>query len=263
MAQEKFKFRLATILSAEKKTPESKSLSLKRFILLGAAAGLIVSVGVPIGQQNLYDKPAKAEMSTKEIRCNGQNVVVRSPDHAEALIACEGARDAIGFLASQGLDVTGDITIELLTRLPAFVSSSAAGCYLESEQRVLILVYSKFREFETWFGIPIDRSLYRSLVSHEVAHLVAHCNFKIPKPTIQAKEYIAYVTQFSTMEPVLRERVLLHFPCAAFEGEWQMSTTIYMFDCMSFGARAYRHFLKMENGRDYLHAIIDGKALVD
>lgn len=263
MANEKFKRRRIALLSAEKKTPEPKSLRLKRFSLLGVAVALIVSIGVRIWQENLLDNPAKTEMSTREIRCNGQNVVVRSPSHAEAMLACEGARDAIGFLASQGLDVTGDITIELLTRLPAFVSSSAAGCYLESEQRVLILVYFKFREFETWFGIPIGRSLYRSLVSHEVAHLVAHCNFKIPKPTIQAKEYIAYVTQFSTMEPVLRERVLLHFPCAAFEGEWQMSTTIYMFDCMSFGARTYRHFVKMENGRDYLHAIIDGKALVD
>jgi hypothetical protein len=92
---------------------------------------------------------------------------------------------------------------------------------------------------------------------------VAHCNFKIPKPTIQAREYIAYVTQFSTMEPVLRGRVLSLFSCAAFEGDWQMDTTIYMFDCMSFGVRAYRHFVKMENGRDYLHSIIDGRALVD
>jgi hypothetical protein len=128
---------------------------------------------------------------------------------------------------------------------------------------VLIIVYSQFRKFKTWFGIPIDRSLYRSLVSHEVAHLVADCNFKISKPSIQAKEYIAYVMQFSTMEPVLRERVLSQFPSEGFEGDWQMGTTIYLFDCMGFDVRAYRHFLKPDNGRDCLHAILTGKALDD
>ena len=79
--------------------------------------------------------------------------------------------------------------------------------------------------------------------------MVADYNFKISEPSIQAKEYIAYVTQFSTMEPVLREKVLSQFPCKAFEGDWQMSTTIYMFDCMGFGVRAYLHFLKLANER--------------
>ena len=188
-------------------------------------------------------------------------VVVRSPEHSDTLIACEGSRDAIVFLASQGLDVPRVIAIELLVKLPAVVSATATGCYLESERRALVLVYSQFRKFKTWFGIPIDRSLYRSLVSHEVAHFVADYNFKISKPTIQAKEYIAYVTQFSTMEPALHERVLSHFPCKAFEGDWQMSTTIYMFDCIGFGIRAYRHFLMLTDGDKYLHAILNGEAL--
>jgi hypothetical protein len=229
--------------------------------LAGAAAALIVVVGLWLWQNNFQEKPSSDGMIAKEIRCNHLHVVVRSPDHADALIACEGARDTIEFLAAQGLDVAADIAIDLLTRLPVVVSPSAAGCCLESEGRVLVLVYSEFRKFKTWFGIPIDRSLYRSLVSHEVAHLVADYNFKISKPTIQAKEYIAYVTQFSTMEPALRERVLSHFPCKAFEGDWQMSTTIYMFDCMGFGVRAYRHFLLLTDGDQYLHAILNGEAL--
>jgi hypothetical protein len=266
MAQDNHKPKTATILSVEKKTSESKSLRLKRFILVGAVAGLIITVGVGIWHQYFLEKPSGEPQFAVEIRCDVLNavVVVRSPDHSDTLIACEGSRDAIVFLASQGLDVPRDIVaIELLVRLPAVVSATATGCYLESERRALVLVYSQFRKFKTWFGIPIDRSLYRSLVSHEVAHFVADYNFKISKPTIQAKEYIAYVTQFSTMEPALRERVLSQFPIEDFEGDWQMGTTIYMFDCMYFGVRAYRHFLKPANGRDYLHAILNGKALVE
>jgi hypothetical protein len=250
-------------LNAEKKTPESRLLRLKRFIFSKTAAGLIVVAGVGIWQFNFLDEPSTAGMIAKEIRCNHLHVVVRSPDHADALIACEGARDAIEFLAAQGLDVAADIAIDLLTRLPVLVSPSAAGCCLESEGRVLALVYSEFRKFKTWFGIPIDRSLYRSFVSHEVAHLVAYYNFKISEPSIQAKEYIAYVTQFSTMESVLRKKVLLQFPCKAFEDDWQMSTTIYMFDCMGFGVRAYRHFLELADEHEYVLAILNGKALVE
>jgi hypothetical protein len=54
-----------------------------------------------------------------------------------------------------------------------------------------------------------------------------------------------------------------HFQGEAFEGDWQMRTTIYMFDCMGFGVRAYRHFLKLANGREYLHDILNGKTLIE
>jgi len=263
MAQGKFKRKFTTTFSSEKKTPALRSSALRRFLFSCTDAGLILFVWIGICQCNFLEKSSTTEMFVNEIRCSALNVVVRSPELADALIACEGARDAMGFLAVQGLDVTGDIAIELLTRLPAVVSGSAAGCCLESEKRVQILVYSEFKKFKTWFGIPIDGELYRSLVSHEVAHAVAAYNFKIPTPSIQAKEYIAYITQFSIMEPVLRERVVSQFTCEAFEDDWQMSTTIYMFDCMGFGVRAYRHFLKLSNGHDYLHAILNGKALVE
>lgn len=241
---------------------EIKNL-LHGFIVAAAVASLIVAVKLGICQHNSGDIPSRPGAFVSETWCNDVDVVVLSKDPQDSLLACEGARDAIVFLQSYDLVVPDNIVIELLRELPAEVSSSTAGCYLESERLVLILVYSEFRKFKTWFGIPIDRSLYRSLVSHEVAHLLADFNFTISKPSIQAKEYIAYITQFSTMEPPLRERVLSDFPGKAFEGDWQMSTTIYMFDCMGFGVRAYRHFLKLADGDEYLHAILSGEALIE
>jgi hypothetical protein len=263
MAKGKFKRKLTTIFSSENKTPTMRSSALRRFLFSGADAGLILFIGFAICQCSFLEKPYTTELFVHEIRCSALNVVVRSPYQADALIACEGARDAMGFLASQGLELPHNIAIDLLARLPAGVSESAAGCCVESERRALILVYSGFKKFNTWFGVPIDRSLYRSLVSHEVAHLVAAHNFRIPKPSIPAKEYVAYITQFETMEPGLRDSVLSHFPCEAFEGERQMNTIIYMFDCMRFGVRAYRHYLKLANRREYLQSILDGKSLVE
>jgi hypothetical protein len=261
MAKDIFKRSQKPVLRAEKKAPESRSSH--RRIVFFAAVILFIIIGGVLCQQKLLDFPANAERPVKEIRCTDQNVVVRSLVHADALIACEAAKDAIRYLSSQGMVVSGDVAIDLVATLPVVVSRSAAGCYLESERRAVALVYSQFKKSKTWFEIPINRSLYRSLISHEVAHLVAHYNFKIPKPTIQAKEYIAYVTQLATMESGLRKQIMSHFNCKAFEGDWQMCTTIYMFDCMGFGVRAYLHFLNLPNGRDYLQSILNGKALVE
>lgn len=235
-------------------------MHLKRFVA-GHALGCILASASCYGWVTL---PAEARsVSVTETRCDAKNIVVRSSDTAEVLTLCEGAGDAIAFLASQGLDVTGEIIIALVPKLPATAGASAAGCYLESERRGFILLYSEFKKFRTWFNIRIDRSLYRSLVSHEVAHAVAVTNFKVPTPSIQAKEYVAYVTMFSTMSRAQRDRVLSQFDGEAFEGDWQMGTTIYMLDPIRFGILAYRHFLKAGNGRDYLHAILAGKALAE
>jgi hypothetical protein len=261
MAKEKFFSKLPAHLRAEKKTLKSSFLVLAIFSFRYVVAALIVAAEIGICQHTLQQAPSRGRALPDEILCRDQDVVVHSREHEDALIACEGARDAISFLESRGLYAAGTIVIELLSELPAEVYGPAAGCYLESEKRALILVYSEFKKFETWFGVSIDRSLYRSAVSHEVAHAVADFNFTISKPSIKANEYIAYITQFSTMEKGLRDRVLAHFPGKAFEGDWQMSTTIYMLDPMGFGPRAYLHFLKLIDGDEYLHAILNGKEL--
>ena len=46
-------------------------------------------------------------------------------------------------------------------------------------------------------------------------------------------------------------------------GDCRVIPAIYLFDSSCFGVRAYRHFLKPANGRNYLHAILAGKALAE
>ena len=199
----------------------------------------------------------------REVRCDGQNVSVRSPGTADAKVACDGARDAIGFLAAQGFDVASEVAIDLVPKLPRRAGAGAAGCYLKSERRAVVMTFVEFGKLGTWMSVQIDAALYRSLVAHEVAHAVAACNFKVAKPSIQAQEYIAYVTMLATMPPALRERMLSQFPGQAFQGDWQMNSTVYLMDPTRFGVLAYRHFLNAGNGRDYLHAILAGRVLLE
>jgi len=124
-------------------------------------------------------------------------------------------------------------------------------------------VYSGFVKRESWFGLPADLELYRSLIAHEVAHSVAACNFKLARPSIPAYEYVAYVTMLSTMASATRERVLANCPGTGFDTDLQMNSVIYQFDRTRFGAEAYRHFMKPLHGRDYLHRVLAGTALVE
>jgi hypothetical protein len=206
-----------------------------------------------------------------EVTCAIEDNPVHSCDPADIKLACEGANDAIDFLTAHGLNTVRRVLIVITPQLPPAGTATASGLYLDSTDgcrgdmahAVHLLTYSEFKKFKSWFHIPIEASLYRSLAAHEVAHAISDCNFKITGPTIQAKEYMAYVTMFATMAPAVRARILRKSPGRGYEGDWQMGTTIYMADPMRFGVQAYRHFLKPANGRRYLHAILAGTAMLE
>jgi hypothetical protein len=65
------------------------------------------------------------------------------------------------------------------------------------------------------------------------------------------------------MKATQREKILANNPGHGFDGEAQMSATLYLFDPERFGIRAYRHFLGLPNRPAFLHAVLNGKALVE
>ncbi len=81
MAQGQYKPKLTTRHNAEERAPKSRSLELKRFILVGAVAGLILIVEVGIWENHSQGEPPRTWAIANEIRCTNLNVVVHSPDH--------------------------------------------------------------------------------------------------------------------------------------------------------------------------------------
>jgi len=195
--------------------------------------------------------------------CPGTRIRVIGATPADRSDICAGAAAARRFLQAQGLVVEPAFTVSVRDRLPDEVSRTSAGCYFEDRQQAHLLSYAAFRRQRTWFGVKISRGLYRALAAHESAHAVAGCNFAIRRPAIQAREYIAYVTMFATMPAALRAQVLRAQPGTGFADENAINAITYLFEPMLFGAEAYRHYVRLDDGPAFLKDIVAGKVLVE
>jgi hypothetical protein len=166
-------------------------------------------------------------------------------------------------LASHGVAPTEPVAIEVTPSIPKEAGPTAAGCFIEQRRKVFLVPYSKFRKSKTWFNVAIDRELYRALAAHEAAHAVGACHFKVPNPTIQAKEYLAYVAMFSAMPAELRRKALDATKTQGFESLDRFTSLLYSFDPMRFGAEAYRHFSKVPDQTALVRDILAGRVLLD
>lgn len=199
-----------------------------------------------------------ASALAKTVKCRDAPVRVESSSSRDAASACQGARNAIKFLSSQGLDIPPSISIKVVQAMPEGVPRSALGAYSRDERKVYVLGYAALRRMRNTFKIPFDASLYRAVTSHEVAHAIAFHNFK-EQPTLLGQEYIAFVTFFSTISPAQREQILWRYD---YDAHWQLYAIIlYITDSLEFGAHAYWHFLMPENGQRFFQKILAGEAL--
>lgn len=208
-------------------------------------------------------RAADAADSALQVTCATSQVRVLGASPADLQDVCAGAAAARGFMRSKGLSTDAVLTIEVTRQLPDVVASTAAGCFLPDRNRAYVLSYAQFKKQRTWFGMPIQRELYRSLATHEAAHALAACHFAVKNPSIQATEYIAYVTMFSTMPPAWRARALRSVPGTGFSHADRITAIAYLFDPVRFGAEAYRHFTKVPDPEAFLKRIVAGELLVD
>jgi hypothetical protein len=95
------------------------------------------------------------------------------------------------------------------------------------------------------------------------AYSVAECNFRIPNPSIQAKEYLAYVATFSTMPASLRARALNATRTEGFASMDRFTLALCLFEPMRFGAEAYLHFAKADDRSGIIQSVLAGRALAD
>lgn len=216
-----------------------------------SAALVVILIGYPLSSSS----------SNATHACANSLISIRADEPVDHHDICNSAEDALDFFNQLDMGLSHPLVIEIVPNLPDWMSETAVGCYQEEEQKVFVLTFSAFEKREVWFGVPVNRSMYRSLVIHEVAHAVASCNFAIPDPTIHAEEYVAYVAMFAIMNPDFRARILAANPGVGFDSELEINEITYSFNPMRFGVQAYRHYLRREHGDAFLLKALSGNAL--
>jgi hypothetical protein len=125
------------------------------------------------------------------------------------------------------LELTHPIAIEVVPRLTQEGGENAVGCYQEEEKEIYIVTFATFEKRGNWFGVPTTRSMYGSVVAHEVAHAIASCHFAVPEPSLHAHEFIAFTTMLATMDPVSRAEILSLHPGVVFEDESEINEVTF------------------------------------
>lgn len=222
------------------------------------AVAVVLAAGACFGSAVAGEAAASAQT-----HCEGTRVEIDGGSRADAALICDGARDAIGFFASQQLDTAIDVRVAVVPALPEKAAPSAVGCYVPAQRRVYVLPFADFARRERWFGVPVEPAMYRSLASHEMAHAIAACNFTAKPLSLAAVEYVGYVAMLSVMQPDLRRRVLAANPGEGYDADPQINSTVYLMDPTRFAVESYRHFLRPGNGPRYLRALLDGSILLD
>lgn len=92
------------------------------------------------------------------------------------------------------------------------------------------------------FGLELDPALYRSIIVHEVAHLVARFNGEDALRDVAGQEYIAFTVQLGTLPEPLLERVLSRYDQPAFARETEITALLHALSPEVFAVKAWRHF---------------------
>lgn len=196
-----------------------------------------------------------------ELRCAHWNQIVHAADLEQAEAACEAATSALDFLSAQGFDTSGRVEVHLVEVLPSPCGLHSFGCYSHPDRRINVLTVAKCLRLKTWQGVPLNQSLCRSFLAHEVAHAVATVNFRLEKPSLLAQEYLAGVTTVAILPPEQRELLLEQLPGKGFESADQISTTYYLLSPARFSVGVYRHYQRLSDPKAFVQKVLEGRVL--
>jgi hypothetical protein len=220
-------------------------------------APLAVGLGVAFCVACFGFTPAQAAA----LECPLVGVAVFSPVVQDAQDVCAAALPVFMLFRAAGLDKAVPLVVSVLASLPEYLGPAVLGCFTPGDRRIRVLTFESAKARGTWFGRRMDRTFYRSLVAHEIAHALAWCNTSDGLLSVRGREYVAYAVMFETMDPELREAILEQTPGPGFESEREISDIYFYLAPSRFGVDAYRHYLRPENGSRFLREIMRGAAL--
>jgi hypothetical protein len=177
-------------------------------------------------------------------------------DPSGLAVVCEAAQAALSFLSWMPLPAEASIDIERVQALPRGYSD-AVGIFVVSTRRAVVLDLPVFIRRHRWFGVPVNASLYRGVVAHEVAHAAVASLVRERRISVAVHEYVAYVTLFSVLDQPTRQAMLDAVPGPGLRSMADIDNARYAADPIRFGADAWRHWQQQPDGPAFLRRLID------
>ena len=195
-----------------------------------------------------------------EKKCDSLNVTVTYKTKADASNACAGVAIAANFMAEHGFNTKVSFSIRVVDNIQTNLPVVILARYNPKSNQIDVLSLERCRKLKkkTSFGLEIDTVLHRSFVAHEVAHAIALRNIQPLHSTIVAQEYIAYTTQLATMPFEYQKKIIEKYETEGFRNDQEFTITFFCLNPDLFAVKAYKHFLRPENGVAFYRRILKG-----
>lgn len=210
--------------------------------------------------------------------CPSGTVRVRliGADASDRAGACAGLARAHAFFVLHGFNPATDgppltIRFETEARLACSEQSVKPGCkgtrvaaFFDADKFEVVATKSSASWMRSktrpYFTLLYDRELYVSVLAHEATHALSKQFYRHIPETHAQDEYIAYVSQISTMSDLQRARVLSAYPLPHFEfsDELNINDLVHHSGPHAFGVMSWRHFSGPSGGRPMLDRIYSG-----
>ena len=198
-----------------------------------------------------------------EMRClNIQVVLVRLNAANNHQVVCDGAADALDFLATYDLKPRRQITIEVVSEQINSNGYLAYGSYDRTRDMITLMSYQAIllgTLNPQMYRQPFDSQHYRGAIAHEVAHAVFHHNSSNVKDqlTNATQEYLAHATQLAVLTETRRAEIISGSDIGPWESGDSISEIYMGLDPTGFAIKSYLHLTTTKNPHEFINIILN------
>jgi len=192
-------------------------------------------------------------------RCKDSNVVVAYDNVEDYELVCKALNDVIGVAKKIGLREELPVQITFVDKLTIAHAGTHIALFNSATMQVQVLSREAcIRSFkdEVIFGLELDTELYKSMIIHELAHVLAWQNRGLKPIRREMHEYFAYAIQLALLDETHRSRVILSNDVPAFSDRSEITELYYLLNPHFFAVKSYLHFKNIENGWAYLWSML-------
>lgn len=193
------------------------------------------------------------------VGCPVPGVTVFSDRAEDGELACQAVGKALAFMRDQGFRTDAEFTVDLVDRPLRLHGTEVTGTYDSRSYHIEVPSFSQAQlmaQRHPPFRVPMCQAMWQSFVAHEVAHAVAQASFRMPTPSLEAHEYIAYVVQLATLPEAIRQQLLEAFDNQAFQHERQINQIFLHLDPEVFAVKAYRHYVAQADPQAFFQRLL-------